>query len=1057
MSTITKWFINNPIAANLLMAFTLIAGYLSFNSLRVESFPQIPPSQLIIEVTYPGGTPQQVDQGITQRIEDAISGVAGIKNITSSSYAGFASIVVKKSTGVDLTDLLEKVRNQVDSIVGFPARAERPKIYKDEFGNLASFIMVYGGAGSNEVNQASSIHVNSNADKSLQEVATFVTNALKKNPNISKVTNLGKRRKELTIAPDKELLKKYGLSHNQLADIITRWSLEYRSGELDTARGKITLKADNYADTLPLLAQLPIITYADSTVRLGDIAEIKRDFAQSNGIVRYNGKPAIALMVSTSQKDNLLDVSKAAMSVLNDIQHQLPAGVQTDIMADMAPYIEEQVGLLATNAWQGLLIVIVLLAIFLEVRLAFWVAMGIPISIAGAVWLMDLPLFDYSINDITLFGMILVLGILVDDAVVVGESIHDARSKYSNPKEAAYKGVEAVSVATIFGVLTTIAAFSPMLWIENELAQILAGFSAVVIFALIFSLIESKFILPTHLVLAKSNGAKNSAQRWLEFVRKYANEGLNWFSANCYQPTLKLALEHKGAALSIFLILVVTAYGAMSKGAIRTVFFPEIPGRYAQLIVEMDQDAAVSLTRKHLVTIEKTIALTNDALVARYNTADVVIAKSLVSMDDKNKLEVTVELSNEALNNVPSNEFIAEWQKQTGKLEGSYAQKFTFAEEPAGGTFINISAPSRDVARQVAQQVKLALASQPGVNNVSDDSQAGKRQLTLVLNSQGVSLGITQQQLAYLVGGAFGRIELHRLLDRGEESLVVLRLPEQDRRTEQQLMQTPVLVGDGLYATIGEIADINFSREPEVLHRKNRNEVVSVYWRQDKTIAAPQEVWQKLLETEVAKLEQQYPGVSISAGGEFEEILEVQSGFKKAMLLTLLLIYVLLAIPLKSYWQPFIIMSVIPFGFAGAIYGHGLMGLSVSLLSLFGMMAMTGVVINDSLVLMTRFNQLYREGMPMKKALIEAGKSRLRAIFLTTVTTVCGLLPLLSETSEQAQYLKPAAVSLVFGELFATPITLILIPVLLGFGKYKPVAAEDCKAKSAIRELASTR
>jgi len=1034
MGAITKWFLDNPVAANLLMAFTLIAGYLSFNSLRVESFPQIPPSQLVVEVTYPGGTAQQVDESITQRIEDAISGISGIKSITSASYPGFAQIRVKKNTGTSLEKLSENVRNQVDGIVGFPERAERPMIYRDEFGNLASFVLVYGGKDETQ----------------LQQVSTFVQNALKKHANISKVTNLGKKQKQLVILPDRERLKAYGLNYQQVAEIIHQWSLAHRSGELKTARGKITLKADNFADTLPALKAIPLINTANGMVTLADVAEVQRSYQENDSVVRFDGKAAIALMISTSQKDNLLHVSEATQQVLDEITPQLPSGIQTDIMADMAPYIDEQLDLLGTNAWQGLLIVIVLLGLFLEVRLALWVAMGIPISVAGAVWLMGLPAFDYSINDITLFGMILVLGILVDDAVVVGESIHQARSKIKDPKEAAWRGVQSVSVATVFGVLTTIAAFSPMLWIENELAQVLAGFSAVVIFALIFSLIESKFILPTHLVIEKQKGKGNVFSQYLTIARNRCTQGLNWFTNHCYQPCLKLALDHKGASLAIFMIMVVGAYGAMSKGAIKTVFFPEIPGRYATLVVDMDQDAALALTERNIERIETALLQTNQILTKQFSLTEDAVEKYLVSMEGAKKLELTAQLSTNALRDVPSDHFLKVWRAQTGDVEGSYAQKFTFSEEPAGGTYVSISAPSRDLARKVASELKVALAKLPGVDDISDDSQSGQRQLQVTLNQNGIQLGLNQRQLANLVGGAYGHIELHRLLDQGEESLVILQLDESEKTSLQQLQETQVLVGENSYVTLAEIADFSYSREPEVLHRKNRDEVVSVYWRQNKREASPQEVWQQLEATTVGVLQQQYPQVKINAGGEFAEILEVQSGFKKAMLLTLLLIFVLLAIPLKSYWQPFIIMSVIPFGFAVAIYGHGLMDMSVSLLSLFGMMAMTGVVINDSLVLMTRFNQLYASGMEMKAALIEAGKSRLRAIFLTTVTTVCGLLPLLSETSEQAQYLKPAAVSLVFGELFATPITLILIPVLLSLGKYKPQGAANKQQVEAI-------
>ncbi|MEC8429163.1 MAG: efflux RND transporter permease subunit, partial [Pseudomonadota bacterium] len=927
----------------------------------------------------------------------------------------------KKNTGYKLERLMEDIRNQVESIVGFPEKAERPRIYRDEFGNLASFILVYGG---------------DDADQ-LQAVATQVPNALKQHPDSSKVDNLGKRRRELVVEANGAQLQHYGLSFEDLASRIHDWSFEYRSGELKTARGVITLRGDELADNLMKLQNLPVITTAETVVRLGDIARVSRGYEQDDSIVRFQGQPAIAMMVTTSQKDNLLNVSEASQQVLAQLQPLLPERIEFAVMADMAPYIEEQLDLLSTNAWQGLLIVLVLLGLFLDVKLAFWVALGIPVSLAGALWLMGLPMFDYSINDITLFGMILVLGILVDDAVVVGESIHQARQHTRDPKEAAWKGVESVAIATMFGVLTTIAAFSPMLWIENELAQVLAGFSAVVIFALLFSLVESKFILPTHLSGSRGGGRSNVFSRALGSARGFCMGQLNRFSEKVYVPTLQWSLNHKGLALLLFVTLMMSAYGASTKGYIKTVFFPEIPGRYATLKITMDQDAALSLTRSHIHKLEHAIVRTSDILQQEFAMAEAPISKSLVSLEGARSLELTAELSKQALAEIPGTRLLQVWREQTGEIEGSYAVSYALAEEPAGGTSITLQARDRELARRAAAFVKTELQSLPGVNDVFDDSQSGKRQLQVTLNARGEQLGISQRRLATIVGGAFGELEVHRLMESGEESRLVVRLPEQEKKTLEQLKSTPVHLGGDNYVSLSDVSDFVFTREAEVLHRRDRKEVVSVYWRQDRAQGSPQEVWALLEKNTLPEMQRRFPGVKIEAAGEFSEISDVQSGFKKAMLLTVLLIYVLLAVPLKSYWQPFIIMSVIPFGFAGAIYGHGIMGLSVSLLSMFGMMAMMGVVINDSLVLMTRFNQLHRSGMNVTEALVEAGKSRMRAIFLTTVTTVCGLLPLLSETSEQAQYLKPAAVSLVFGELLATPITLILIPVILSFGRYK--------------------
>lgn len=1039
MSFLTRWFLDNPVAANLLMVFILVAGLLSFSTLRVESFPQIPPTRLEISVAYPGGTATQVDAGITQRIEDAISSVPGIHSITSQSSKGYASIMVKKNTGVELDRLMEDVRNQVDSIEGFPALAERPRIVRDDFTNLASFVMVYGGQD----------------DGLLQDVASRVETALKKHPDISKVTHLGKRKRQLVIEPDPDQLRRYGLNVAELAERVGQWSLEYRTGELKTDRGNIVLQGSGYADNLRKLENIPLITTPGSLVRLGDVATLSRGFADTDSVVRFQGENAIALMISTSQKDHLFRISDATQAVLDELRPGLPESVKLDVMADMSPYITEQLDLLSTNAWQGLLIVLVLLGLFLEVRLAFWVALGIPISLAGAVWLMGLPSVDYSINDITLFGMILVLGILVDDAVVVGESIHDARARIQDPKEAAWHGVKAVSTATVFGVLTTIAAFSPMLWIENELAKVLAGFSAVVIFALVFSLIESKFILPTHLSYPKTDQTdqRKGVLALIGSLRTLCTNLLNAFSNRVYQPLLRASLRHKAAALLLFGCFFVFAYGGLIKGHIHAVFFPEIPGRYATVKVTMSQDAAKTLTARNAEQLERALQSAANELQEGYQLSASPIARSLISVsggESTQEIELTAELSPETLANIPSQAFLATLRQHTGVIEGSYAVNFTLADEPAGGTLITVSGRSREAAKRAANELKLALAQLPGVNDVYDDSQSGRRQLRVVLNDRGKQLGVDQRQLATLVGGAFGHIDVHRILEHGEETQVLVRYPEQFTRTLEQLKSTPVQLASGDYVSLGEISDFVATREPDVLYRRNRDQVITVQWRQDRTQRSPEQVWAQLQETTLPDLKRLYPDVTIEAAGEFAEISEVQAGFKKAMLLTLLLIYVLLAIPLKSYWQPFIIMAVIPFGFAGALLGHWILGLSFSLLSLFGMMAMTGVVINDSLVLMTRFNQLVAEGFTVKDALIEAGKSRLRAIFLTTVTTVCGLLPLLSETSEQAQYLKPAAVSLVFGELFATPITLIMIPVLLGLGRYarpvRPLADSSVQA-----------
>ncbi|MFA0310278.1 acriflavine resistance protein B [Vibrio splendidus] len=1060
MSWMTKWFINNPVAANLLMMAIVISGVLAFGQLRVESFPQIAPSSISISVTYPGGTAQQIDESVTQRIEESISGIAGIKQITSQSSAGVSQVMVRKTSSTDLDKLLDDIRNQVNAINGFPVQADRPQVVRNEFTNLAAFVVVSGPR----------------TDDELQPIAKQLEQALKKNPRISKVSNWGTRTSQLVIEPDPDQLKALGLSLEDLAELVEQRSLETRSGELISDKGRMVIRGDGYADDLQKLNQLVVISGSNGKILLGDIAKLSRGYQYSGSIVRNNGSNAISLLVSTSQSDNLLKVSEAISETLDAQRAILPSDIKLNTMADMAPYIEDQLFRLSENAWQGLLIVVILLGIFLEIRLAFWVAMGIPIALTGTLAAMQL--FNYSINDITLFGFILVLGVLVDDAVVVGEAIHEKRtgngirsgnlsingfSKVNGPSDingkiAAWQGVNSVSVATVFGVLTTIAAFSPMLWINNELAKVLAGFSAVVIFALIFSLIESKFILPSH--LAQLSVKKPSTGLFAK-VQNAAQDGLQWFNFNIYKPVLEFALGYKVASLLGFVAVISLAYGMWSNGAIRSVLFPEIPGRYITAVIELEDGAPLPLQRQALLQVEQAMTQVEKGLMEDYPLQEKPVVNLLAWSDGYGEIEVTAELTNESLSSLPGNLLLKRWRENTGQIEGAYSVKFSAAEEPAGGTFLTISSNDRELASLVSKELSDTLASLKGVSDVYDDGQDGLPQVRLVLNQYGQQLGLTQAKLAQLAGEAFGEREVHRLLENGQETKVLLQYPRDERRTLAQLQQALIMLPNGGSVMMGDIAEFRHEQEPQVVYRRDREQVINLYWKQNRDLQSPEKTREQL-EDMIESLHTQFPSVTIKAGGEFDEIGEVSNGFKSAMILTLIMIYILLAVPLKSYWQSMIIMAVIPFGFAGAIFGHYLMDLPISILSMFGMMAMTGIVINDSLVLITRFNSEYRQGVPLQQALIIAGTSRLRAIFLTTITTVCGLLPLLSETAEQAQYLKPAAVSLVFGELFATAVTLILIPVLLGlFCRKQPLVEnlieQEPHEQYSLKELSLDR
>lgn len=997
------------------MLSIMASGFLAFGQLRIESFPQISPSSLVINVAYPGGSAEQIDESVTQRIEESISGIAGIKQVTSQSTAGTALVRVTKTADSDIDKLLDDVRNQVNAISGLPNQAERPQIRLDEFTNLAAYVIISS----------------SRQDSQLQPIARQVEMALKKHPSISTVSNLGSRVPLLVIEPHIDKLRNVGLSLENLAEKIGQFSLETRTGELKSDKGRLIVRGDGFADDVKKLRALEIFSSPTGSIRLGELANLSRDYEETGAIVRNNGENAIALLVSTSKKDNLFQVSEAIIKTLDAERIRLPDDVTISTMADMAPYIDDQLSRLGHNAWQGLIIVVVLLGLFLDLKLAFWVSLGIPVALFGTLIAMNI--MDYSINDITLFGFILVLGILVDDAVVVAEAVYTKRETATDNREAAWKGVHSVSIATVFGALTTIAAFSPMLWINNDFAKLLAGFSAVVIFALVFSLIESKFILPSHLAEMKSIRDQPCIISWFQTI---AQSGLNALDVRIYQPILKAALRHKIAYFLSFFAFIILGYGMWSTGVIRSAIFPEIPGRYVTAKVSLEDGAPIPLQSSALDKLEISALKLNDMMQMDFQLKDKPLVNLLAVSDGYGDVEITAELSDEALSNVPSNAIADEWRRLAGQIEGAYSVTFTAADAPSGGTFLSISAVDRELAKVVAAELVQLLAQQPGVTDIFDDGKGGQKQIQITLNSFGRQLGLTQDKMARLAGEAFGQRELHRILDKGQETKVIVRYPESERMTKEQLLKTAIILANEQTVMLGDVATLSQKSELEVVYRRNRKQVINVYWNQNRDIQSSEQTMGGLA-SELEALELRFPGTKIAVGGELEEIGEVQQGFKSAMILTLLFIYILLAVPLKSYWQPLIIMAAIPFGFSGAIFGHYLMDLPISILSMFGMLAMTGIVINDSLVLMTRFNSLYRSGAELDHALFLAGTSRLRAIFLTTITTVCGLLPLLSETAEQAQYLKPAVVSLVFGELFATVITLVLIPVLLGLTSNK--------------------
>ncbi len=1022
MHALTSWFIRNPVAANLMMALILFLGVQTLLSMRIEGFPRVPPETVEISIEYPEATAEQVDELVTQKVEQALEGLEGVRSITSHSTNGIATVSVRRAGGEKLQDVLDRVRLRVDGIADLPSKARRPVIETSAFDFPALYVNLYGDAD----------------PATLHTVAQRLKEELLAQPELSRLKIWGLIPRQLRIEIDPDRLRRYGLTIADVATAIQANSLDFQAGQLRTEGGAIFLRADDRALYGPEYAALPIIERPDgSHVSLGDFATVEDGFLEGDFLFRLNGEPTVGMEVLVGQKENLLEISRVVRSVVAEFEPQMPSNITASVWGDSAGYISDRLALLRSNGVQGLLLVTLMLSIFLDVRLAFWVAMGIPISVMGAIAVSGSKWVDYSLNDVTTFGLIIALGILVDDAVVVGESVFEERRRIKDPIKETERGVERVAVATVFGVLTTIAAFFPMLLIDNALGKVLAGFSGIVIFALIFSLIESKFILPSHLAHTPLNQNRRNffAHLW-GLVQDGAQAGLNWFRDQIYEPLLVQSVRHRYAALILFVAAATAGLGLMIKGKVQTVFFPDVPGQVISINMEMDARAPFALTRANIDRIENVGRALNEELRDREGMDAAPIETFFTIVDSAGGAQIYAEMLPVAERpNVQILDVVRAWRERVGVAEGATELQFTGSEALAGGFQIRLISKDTDLLRRANAEMRDFLRRLDGVSNVRDSLDGGQPELRLRLRPEARNLGFTAETLASQIGFGYGGSEVARVRRDGSELRVVVQNARAARDTIDDLMRVRLRSATGAWTPLTTVAEIEGSYASGAVTRRDGKRQSTVFASIDRTIVAPEEVGQAVFEQLTPELAAKYPSVEVIAAGELEEMGEIRGGLINALILAAVLIYVLMAVPLKSYWQPFVILAIVPFGFVAAAVGHMIMGVSLSLMSFFGMLALTGVVVNDSLVMITRYNQARGDGDSAPDALRAAGVGRFRAIFLTTATTVIGLTPLLTETSEQAQYLIPAAVSLAFGELFGTALMLILVPVLIAIAE----------------------
>ncbi|CAA0090804.1 Swarming motility protein SwrC [Halioglobus japonicus] len=1016
-SGIIAWFARNSVAANLLMIMVILLGVFSLGSLRREAFPSIDPDTINISISYDSGSAKQSEEGLAMKIEEQLEGVSGIKSIISTATGNGATVSVEKQSDYDLDTLLADVKAKVDAISSFPVDAKNPVIEKAEREEHSLWLQLYGDSDR----------------QTLQQLAEKLKDDLLSEDEISRVTISGWLDPMMVVEIDEARLQAYGLSLSDVENAIISGSSTPLTAVLRNDNTYLQLQASKQAYTATEFAELPLITTASGQqILLGDITTIRDTFDDNSSVLsRFNHHDSIALQVITAGTGDISDTVNAARAVAEQWQDSaiLPDGVELSSWYDRSTNINERLDLLIKNAVGGIALVFVLLALFLNLQVALWVAAGLPFIFFGTLFLMGDSVMGLTLNAFTTFGFIMALGIVVDDAVVVGESVYTERSKHGDTLANTVRGTKKVAVPTLFGVFTTVAAFFALSHIEGRLGVLYSQFAMVVTLCLILSIIESKLILPAHLahISTRKRTAGNPVSALWQRCQQLADGSLNWLNERCYQPLIQWALIHRYAVVIAFIALFVLVMSMPFTGAVRVSFFPDIPGDTARAQLTMSKDASFGITHANLLAMEAA-AYTADNQLSNESEHSYIENLQVMSEADQSGT-ITLELSDDAPYNI--NEFTRRWQALVGMPEGARTVAVQNARRQVDALRVELRADDDDTLSQAGAAFRQALADINGVSGINDNLQPGQPQLNLVLNAQGKALGLTTDELAKQVLQSFSGQVVQRYQRNADEIEVKVRYPETERRNATDVINARVRTNDGTVVPLSSVAQLSYGYTRDSITRIDNKRAVYISSDVDKEVLSATELVERLRNDVAPQLERQFPGLDIHFAGEAEEQAETATSMEKMFALALLAIYMLIAIPLRSYVQPLVIMMAIPFGVVGAVLGHWLYDLPLGILSLNGIIALSGVVVNDSLLLVARFNETRDEHSSLQSAITTACSSRLRAVLLTSVTTFAGLMPLLGETSLQAQFLIPAAVSLGYGILFATVITLILIPALL--------------------------
>ena len=1033
-----RYMAKNHVAANLLMLLLLAGGWFTATKgVKQEVFPEIELDRVIVTVAYPGAAPEEVEQGIVRPIEEAVNGLDGVRRVLGIADESVGSVMVEALESANIDQVLQDVKSAVDRIITFPNEAERPMVRKLTNRHEVIMVVVYGEMDLHQ----------------LRQQTERVRDELLGIGGITQVELGGLPNYEIAIEISEEQLRHYGLTLDMVAAKVRSASLDLPGGMVKAKGGEVLLRTTERRNTGREYEEIVIVSKPDGTlVRLKDIAQVEDGFEESNLRARYDGKPAGLVSVYRVGDQGPREIAAKVHEYVAKRRESLPAGIALGTWFDRSEILQQRIDLLARNFGLGLVLVIVVLGLFLDLKLAFWVTMGIPISVLGAFII--LPATGVTINMISVFAFILVLGIVVDDAIVVGENIYYRRSVDENFLEAAVRGAAEVGRPVTFSVLTTVAAFAPLLFITGIMGKFMFSVPVIVISVLMVSLIESLFVLPAHLSGGKEGLEPTTSRKPkrgpgpIARIQAVVRRGLDWVIRRPYVFSLKLALKYRYVTLALGIVSMVVTVALFSGGYMKFVFMPEIESDLVRARLVMPYGTSIEDTEQQvqrMLTAAKRV-------VARYDAKlDPKLGKSIVrnvaaivgsglggggpmsrgGSTGTHLGEVAVYLVDSGARNVNSTTFAHQWRQEVGEIAGAKELDYTAQMMRIGDPIaIQLAHPDFNVLRHATERLKARLKQYPGLYDIADSFESGKREMRLKVKAGASALGITSSDLARQVRGAFYGAEALRLQRGRNEIKVMVRYPLEERRSLANVDALRIRTAKGGEIPFSQAASVAEGRGFARINRTSQRRTVDVVSKADPKVSNPGEVMREIETEFLPKLLADYPGLTYDLEGEQRERMESVGSIKRGLMVALGLIFALLAIPFRSYAQPLIIMSAIPFGFIGAVIGHVLLGYDISMMSLFGIVALTGVVVNDSLVLVDFVNRSREAGASIAESVLLACVRRFRPIMLTTLTTFFALVPMLTETSMQARFLIPMAISLGFGVLFATAITLVLIPTL---------------------------